>query len=131
MTDLNKPNHSIDPSTNTKNPSRHLRVTTPSPWVERFAPLIPQSGPVLDMAAGGGRHSQVLLDLGHQVIAVDKTVEPLEKFKNNPQISIIEADLETETSPFGAKGILGGQKFAGIVAVNYLYRPYMNGKSVV
>ena len=42
--------------------SRHLRITEPSPWVRRFAPLITpgdanegdNGGAVLDLAAGGG-----------------------------------------------------------------------------
>ena len=46
--------------------SRHLRITEPSPWVRRFAPLITpgddnegdNGGAVLDLAAGGGRHGR-------------------------------------------------------------------------
>jgi hypothetical protein len=35
----------------------------PSPWVTRFAGLIPP-GPVLDLAAGAGRHARYLLERG-------------------------------------------------------------------
>jgi predicted RNA methylase len=42
-----------------------------SPWVQRFAPLVP-GGEVLDLACGRGRHSRHLVGLGHAVIAVDR-----------------------------------------------------------
>jgi hypothetical protein len=32
----------------------------PSPWVERFLPLITAGGSVLDLACGNGRHSLLL-----------------------------------------------------------------------
>src|SRR5471030_1828571 len=42
-----------------------------SPWVQRFAPLIP-GGEVLDLASGSGRHSRHLAQLGYSVLAVDR-----------------------------------------------------------
>ena len=33
-----------------------------SAWVRRFVPLIRAGGRVLDLAAGGGRHTNLLLD---------------------------------------------------------------------
>ena len=36
----------------------------PSLWVRRFVPLIRPSGQVLNLAAGGGRHIELLLDMG-------------------------------------------------------------------
>ena len=35
----------------------HINQDQPSPWVSRFAGLIP-AGTVLDLACGGGRHSR-------------------------------------------------------------------------
>jgi hypothetical protein len=35
-----------------------------SPWVVRFASLIPRTGPVLDVASGAGRHTRWFLDQG-------------------------------------------------------------------
>lgn len=93
---------------------RHLRVTEPSPWVERFADLVPAHGHVLDVAAGGGRHARLFAAKGYRVTAVDKSIEALADFDGE----VIEADLEN-----GGPWPLGGQKFAGIVVVNYLFRP--------
>ena len=37
--------------------SAHAEMSAPSAWVARFADLVPAGGTVLDVAAGGGRHS--------------------------------------------------------------------------
>ena len=96
--------------------SRHLRITEPSPWVCRFAPLVPAGGTVLDIACGGGRHSRHFLDLGYRVVAVDKVIEPVADLAGRAEV--VEADLEgADPWPFA------GRIFAGVVVVNYLYRP--------
>jgi SAM-dependent methyltransferase len=105
--------------------SRHLAISRPSPWVERFAPLIPAGGRVLDVAAGNGRHARHLLGLGYRVTAVDRDVAALADFAGRPNVEVIEADLETGGPVFGAGGVLSGRAFAGIVVVNYLYRPLL------
>ena len=46
--------------------------TSPSPWIERWAHLIAPGGSVLDVAAGGGRHTTWLAARGHVVTAVDR-----------------------------------------------------------
>jgi hypothetical protein len=48
------------------------KVDQPSAWVERFAPLIRAGGLVLDLAAGSGRHSRLLLESGFTVRTVDR-----------------------------------------------------------
>ncbi|MDH5750293.1 MAG: class I SAM-dependent methyltransferase [Rhodospirillales bacterium] len=102
--------------------SRHLRISEPSPWVRRHAPLIPKDGPsggrVLDLAAGGGRHARYLLEMGYRVTAVDRSLEGLAKLENLPDMEVLQVDLEDET-PWPFKG----RVFAGIVVVNYLHRP--------
>jgi SAM-dependent methyltransferase len=98
--------------------ARHLRITEPSPWVRRFAPLIAAGGTVLDMACGGGRHARHLLALGHPVVAVDKDIEPLADLRDHPGTEIVKSDLED-----GGRWPFRGRTFAGIVVVNYLYRP--------
>jgi SAM-dependent methyltransferase len=103
--------------------SRHLRITEPSPWVRRFAPLIPEKSAVLDLAAGGGRHSHHLQRLGHAVTAIDRDVSGLAGLEG---AEIIEADLEGEPAPFAAGGALDGRSFAGVCVINYLHRPLMN-----
>ena len=47
-------------------------VDRPSAWVRRFVPLIRAGGLVLDLAAGRGRHAQLLLESGFVVRAVDR-----------------------------------------------------------
>lgn len=105
--------------------SRHLGITRPSPWVERFARLIPAGGAVLDLASGNGRHARYLLGRGHAVVAVDRDVAALADLAKDPRAEVIEADLETGGPVFGAGGALSGRAFAGIVVVNYLYRPLL------
>jgi SAM-dependent methyltransferase len=92
--------------------------TTPSPWVTRFAPLITDNGPVLDLACGSGRHTRYLADHGLQVVALDRNGEALQPLYNVPGIDVVEADLES-----GAAWPLPGRQFAGIVVTNYLHRP--------
>ena len=110
--------------------SRHLRITEPSPWVRRFAPLAPDGGLVLDMAAGNGRHGRYFLDRGHPIVAVDRDVSALADLAAEPGapgVEVIEADLETGGPVFDGDGPLAGRTFSAIVAVNYLYRPLMDG----
>jgi SAM-dependent methyltransferase len=88
----------------------------PSAWVRRFAPLIRPGGHVLDLAAGGGRHTQLLLDMGFRVTAVDRNVAALQPLVG-PRCTVREIDLES-----GAGWPLGGG-YDGIVVANYLHRP--------
>jgi SAM-dependent methyltransferase len=90
---------------------------TVSPWVRRYAPLIP-GGEVLDLACGSGRHSRHLAALGQAVVAVDRDNEALAAAAG-PEITTTEIDLEQE----GAAWPFGSERFAGIVVTNYLHRP--------
>jgi SAM-dependent methyltransferase len=94
--------------------------TSISPWVRRFAGLIPGGGSVLDLAAGGGRHSRFLLGLGHRVTAVDRDVSALADLQNRPSFAILAADLEN-----GGAWPLGDQRFDGVLVTNYLHRPLL------
>jgi SAM-dependent methyltransferase len=78
---------------------------------------VPQPGPVLDLAAGGGRHSRLFLELGYQVTALDRDVSRLADL---PGAEVIAADLED-----GSPWPLGERRFAGIVVTNYLFRPIL------
>ena len=90
-----------------------------SPWVQRFAPLIP-GGEVLDLACGNGRHSRHLVTLGHAVIAVDRRPDALAATAG-PGIVTSDIDLETGDTPWP----FGPNRFAGIVVTNYLHRPLL------
>ena len=111
--------------------NRHLLITETSAWVRRFAPLVPTGGAVLDLAAGGGRHGRYFLGLGHPVVAVDRETAAMadmaKEASEEASAEVIEADLETGAGPFAQGGPLAGRTFAGIVVVNYLYRPLMDG----
>ncbi len=97
------------------NPDPH-GSETPSSWVARFARLVPK-GPVLDLAAGRGRHSRLFAQRGHPVVAVDRDVSFLVGL--GAQVEIIQADLEAPGAPWP----LGNRRFAGVVVTNYLHRP--------
>jgi SAM-dependent methyltransferase len=91
----------------------------PSPWIRRFAGRVP-AGPVLDLAAGGGRHSRLFLSLGHPVTAVDRDLAGLAALAGEPGFEAIAADLED-----GSPWPLGLRRFAGVIVTNYLYRPIL------
>ena len=96
--------------------AQHAPLAAPSPWVLRFAALIP-AGEVLDLACGSGRHVRVLAALGHPVLAVDRDPEALAACAG-PGVSTDLQDLEG-----GAPWPYIGREFAGIVVTNYLHRP--------
>jgi SAM-dependent methyltransferase len=91
-------------------------LAPPSSWVVRFAPLIASKQTVLDLAAGGGRHTRYLLGLGHPVVAVDRIVDGLSAA---PGLETVRADLEVGPWP------LAERRFGGIVVTNYLHRPLL------
>jgi len=87
-------------------------------WVARFLPLIRPGGSVLDLAAGSGRHTRLLLRHGYRVRAVDRDVSALTPLAG-ANCSIEQIDLET-----GAPWPLGGG-YDGVIVTNYLYRPHL------
>ena len=95
-----------------------------SPWIRRFLHLLPLDGSVLDLAAGGGRHSAWFLERGHAVTALDRTTDKLEQLKSTyagdqrRRFEIVRADLEE-----GRAWPLRDRRFDAVVVVNYLHRP--------
>ncbi len=93
-----------------------MNRTEPSPWVVRFAPLVPAGAAVLDLACGAGRHTRLFVDRGHAVTAIDRDLTDLGDFATEPAVEAIVADLENGPWP------LGRRAFAGVVVTNYLHR---------
>ncbi len=94
-------------------------MAAPSTWVVRFASLIVSKGPVLDLAAGRGRHSRLLLDRGHPVVAVDRDVSGLQDLASRAGLEIVSANLESGPWP------LAERRFDGVIVTNYLHRPLL------
>ena len=90
-----------------------------SAWVRRFVPLIRQGGRVLDLAAGGGRHTRLLLDMGCAVTAVDGDVSQLQQFAGT-RCTVLELDLEAGDP---AVVMALGRGYDGVIVTNYLHRP--------
>ena len=91
---------------------------TPSPWVVRFADLVPKGATVLDVAAGAGRHARLFVERGHAVVAVDRETSGLAGAP--AKVEVVRADLED-----GSPWPLGERRFGGIVVTNYLHRPLL------
>jgi SAM-dependent methyltransferase len=91
----------------------------PSPWILRFLPLARPGGRALDVASGSGRHSQLLLENGMNVTAIDRDPD---RQPDAPGLTKIAADLETD-----AGWPLEGQRFDLVVVTNYLHRPILAG----
>jgi SAM-dependent methyltransferase len=89
----------------------------PSPWVVRWAALMPPGGAVLDVACGRGRHARHLAAGGYRVTAVDRDADALATLAGLPGVRPLHADLEGGPWPF-APGA-----FDGVVVANYLHRP--------
>jgi hypothetical protein len=97
----------------------HHATTGPSPWILRFAGLVPAEGRVADIAGGGGRHGRLFLTQGHPVLFVDRDVSGVADLKERSDVEIVEADLEQGGWP------LAGRQFDGVVVTNYLWRPIL------
>lgn len=90
-----------------------------SAWVRRFAPLIAPGGRVLDLACGRGRHARWFAAAGHPVVAIDRDAAAIAALSGVAGIDARCADLE------GGPWPCAGESFAGIVVVNYLWRPLL------
>jgi SAM-dependent methyltransferase len=92
-------------------------LQAPSPWVVRWAGLIPAGGAVLDVAAGHGRHARHLAAQGYRVTAVDRDPAVLAGLAEVAGVRTVLVDLE------GAPWPLEPGAFDGVVVANYLHRP--------
>jgi SAM-dependent methyltransferase len=92
-------------------------MIAPSPWVVRHLPLVAAGGRVLDLASGNGRHARLFAAAGYPVLAVDRDFAAISGLQGVPGITALQFDLETGDWP------LAGERFAGVVVTNYLWRP--------
>ncbi len=82
--------------------------------------MIRPGGRALDLAAGAGRHTALLLAKGFQVVAADRDVTALRAaFGENAACRAVELDLE-DGGPWRL-----GRGYDGIVVANYLHRPLL------
>jgi SAM-dependent methyltransferase len=79
--------------------------------------MVPPGRAALDLAAGSGRHSRLLLSHGLEVTAVDR--DPHQQ-PDAPGLTRMGANLED-----GSPWPLGGRKFDLVVVTNYLHRPIL------
>jgi SAM-dependent methyltransferase len=88
----------------------------PLPWIVQWAGLVAPHVPVLDLAAGRGRHALLFAERGNKVVAVDRDTGRLPA---HPNIEPLAADLE-DGSPWPLS-----RRFGAVVVTNYLHRPLM------
>ena len=88
-----------------------------SPWVARWAGLVPTGASVLDVACGPGRHSRFFAQRGCKVTAVDRDAQALGTLRGIAET--IEADIENGPWP------VAGRTFDAVVVTNYLWRPLL------
>lgn len=96
--------------------------STPSDWVCRWTPLIPDHRPggprALDLACGHGRHARWLARQGCHVTALDRDADALASLVDlAPRVRTLCADVENGPWP------LAGQTFDAVVVTHYLWRP--------
>lgn len=92
-------------------------TSAPSAWVRRWSHLVPAGGTVLDVACGHGRHLRWFAQRGHPVTGVDRDPEAIAAIQGLGRA--VQADIENGPWPFE------GQRFAGVVVTNYLWRSLM------
>lgn len=90
----------------------------PSPWLQRWAHLLPAGGSVLDVACGRGRHLRWLAPQGWRLTAIDRDAAALASLADlGATVTLIEADIE------GGPWPCAGLEFDAVLVTNYLWRP--------
>jgi SAM-dependent methyltransferase len=92
-------------------------IQSPSPWVLRWAPLVPAGSEVLDLACGHGRNARHFASRGCRVLAVDRDAAALATLAGVTGVVTRAADLEGAAWPFAS------MTFDAVVVTNYLHRP--------
>jgi SAM-dependent methyltransferase len=94
-----------------------------SPWVARWAHLVPAGSTVLDVACGLGRHAVHFSKLNHPVALVDIAQAAIDTVAPRLPASarLVVADIENGPWPFTDTHHLP-QQFGAVVVTNYLWR---------
>lgn len=95
-------------------------IPPPANWVVKHGGVIPPGGTVLDVACGPGRHGRFFRSLGHPVVFLDRDITQVADMASIDDVEIVAQDLEG-----GRPWPLTGRQFAGVIVVNYLYRPIL------
>jgi SAM-dependent methyltransferase len=90
-----------------------------SPWIARFAHLIPAGASVLDVACGAGRHARFFAARCCTVDAVDREPALAAEFAAWPGVRFLAADIEAGPWPYASR------QFDAVVVTNYLHRPLL------
>ena len=91
-----------------------------SPWLQRWAHLLPSGGTALDLACGSGRHLRWLAAHGLRPTGIDRDAAALAASADMAQAGqaeLISADVENGPWP------CPGRQFDVVVVTNYLWRP--------
>jgi len=92
----------------------------PSPWLQRWAHLLPAGATVLDVACGSGRHLRWLAAQGHRPTGIDRDATALEVSADlvaDDRAELITADIENGPWPCPSRS------FQAVLVTNYLWRP--------
>ena len=90
-------------------------LTPPSPWLLRWAHLLPAGGALLDVACGAGRHLHWAVQQGLQATGIDRDAAALALAPADART--VCADIEAGPWP------LSGERFDAVLVFNYLWRP--------
>lgn len=96
--------------------TKHSEQLAPSPWIERFSPLIIAGSRVLDVACGRGRHARFFAARDCHVVGVDRDAAAIATLDGVAGVTAVVADLEGGAWPFGE------DRFDAVVVTNYLHR---------
>lgn len=97
---------------------------SPSDWLIEHLAFIARDQPVLDVAAGRGRHALYLAARGWSVHAVDRNAEALttlDEHARSRRLPIRTMCMDLESGPVD----LGTETYGTVLVFNYLHRPLL------
>lgn len=98
------------------------RPGAPSDWLVAHLDRIPRGAPVLDVAAGRGRHALWLAAAGWPVTAIDRDAAKLLALDQAARQAGWRVSVEVRDLEAGAAD-LGLGRYGAVMVFNYLHRP--------